>query len=164
VLRGSKSQRIFQFNHDKLSVYGIGEDISKSAWSAIADRLFELDAITIGEFKAIKITQTGLDILKAKIDVFIDEDKLKSVKKERNKKQERPDVNHEIFERFRELRKKIADENNVPAYIVFSDKTLSLFAANLPQTKEDMLDINGVGEVKFERYGEEFLNLSKSIS
>jgi ATP-dependent DNA helicase RecQ len=163
VLRGSKSQRVFQFNHDKLSVYGIGEDVAKAAWSAIADRLFELDAITIGEFKAVKITQIGLDILKAKIDVFIDADKLKSVKKEKNKTQEVTDVNHDVFEQFRSLRKKIADENNVPAYIVFSDKTLSLFASNLPQTKQEMLDINGVGEVKFERYGEEFLNLSKSI-
>ena len=162
VLRGSKSQRILQFNHEKLSVYGIGEDKPKSSWSAIADRLFELDAITVGEFKAIKITQIGLGILKANTDVFIDEDKLKVVKKERKSIVD-TNVDNEIFEAFKELRKKIANENNVPAYIVFSDKTLSLFSTNLPQTKSEMLDINGVGEVKYERYGESFLNLSKNI-
>lgn len=163
VLRGSKSQKILQFNHDKLSVYGIGEDMAKSSWSAIADRLFELDAITIGEFKAVKITQVGLDILKSKQVVHIDEDKLKVVKKERKSSEYLENVNSETYEAFRELRRKIANENNVPAYIVFSDKTLSLLSSQLPQSKEEMLDINGIGEVKFERYGEEFLNLSKSL-
>lgn len=163
VLRGSKSQRVFQFNHNKLSVYGIGEDIPKSSWSAIADRLFELDAITIGEFKAVKITQAGLDILKAKIDVFIDEDKLKVVKKESYKINDNYDKNSDTFEAFRALRKEIAEYSNVPAYIVFSDKTLALLSQNLPQTKADMLMVNGIGEVKYERYGEQFLELSQSL-
>lgn len=162
VLRGSKNQKVYQFNHDKLSVYAIGEDLSKDAWIAISERLFELDALIVGEFKAVKITPYGLEILKAKIEVNIDAQKLISVKKER-KKDIVVDVDEEIFERFRELRRKIADEANVPAYIVFSDKTLVDFATKLPLTKEEALDVNGVGEVKFERYGDRFLELCLEI-
>ncbi|MCF6330454.1 MAG: DNA helicase RecQ [Sulfurimonas sp.] len=158
VLRGSKSQKVYQFNHDKLSVYGIGEDLSKDGWIAVSERLFELEALDIGEFKATKITPIGLEILKGKIEVSIDKYKLQSIKKER-KKDEILDVNDEIFEKFRELRREISSEQNVPAYIVFSDKTLVDFANKLPLTKDEALEVNGVGEVKFERYGERFLNL-----
>jgi ATP-dependent DNA helicase RecQ len=162
VLRASKAQRIMQFNHDKLSVYGIGEERSKSEWNAIGDRLFELDAIEIGEFRSIKIQALGFDILKKKVKVEIDEDKLK-VKEKKSKKVYDNAPKDEVFERFRELRSQIATKTNVPAYIVFSDKTLVEFASSLPQTKEEVLCVNGVGEVKYERYGEEFLTLSQEI-
>jgi len=162
VLRGSKAARIMQFNHDKLSVYGIGADKTKSEWSAISDRLFELDAIEIGEFRAIKIKNLGFDILKKKLDVEIDEDKLK-VQERKSKKVYDDAPKDEVFEKFRELRFEISNKANVPAYIVFSDKTLVEFAQTLPQNKEEMLDVNGVGEVKYERYGEEFLELCIKI-
>ena len=123
VLRGSSSQKIYQFNHDKLSVYGIGTELSKNGWIAISERLFEIDALTIGEFKTTKITSFGLEILKGKVEVNIDKEKLQSIKKER-KKDKILDVDDEIFERFRELRREISSEENVPVYIVFSDKTL----------------------------------------
>ena len=66
VLRGSKAKRILQFSHDTLSVYGIGVDKSKNEWSAIADRLFEVDALELGEYKVIKIKPFGFDILQKK--------------------------------------------------------------------------------------------------
>lgn len=162
ILRGSQSQKIYQFNHDNLSVYGIGKDLSKHAWIAVSERLFELEALDIGEFKAIKITSFGLDILKGKIEVNIDTEKLQSVKKERNVAINL-DVDDDIFEKFKELRKEISTEANVPAYIVFSDKTLIEFVNKLPTTKDEALDINGVGEVKFEKYGERFLKLCMEI-
>jgi len=162
VLRGSKNKKINQFNHDKLSVYSIGDDLSKTAWIAISERLFELEALFVGEFKSVKISSFGLEILKGKADVEIDSIKLQSVKKER-KREPNLDLNDEVFERFRELRFEIAKEQEVPAYIVFSDKTLVDFATRLPTTKEEALDVNGVGEVKFERYGEKFLKLCNEL-
>ena len=162
VLRGSKGQKVLQFNHDKLSVYGIGSDNGKNYWSAIADRLFELDAIEIGEFRAIKIKQIGLKILKKALHVEIDENKL-IVKEKKSKKVYEDAPKDELFERFRTLRFEISSRENVPAYIVFSDKTLLEFSQALPQNKDEVLDINGVGEVKYERYGEEFLKLSQEI-
>ena len=162
VLRGSKGQRILQFNHDKLSVYGIGSDKSKAYWQVIGDRLFELDAIGIGEFRAIKINQVGFSILKKELHVEIDEDKL-NIKEKKSKKVYSDTPKNELFEQFRELRFLISSREEVPAYIVFSDKTLVEFSLALPQNKEEMLEVNGVGEVKYERYGEEFLKLSQDI-
>jgi len=162
VLRGSKSQKIYQFNHDKLSVYGIGEDLSKNGWIAVSERLFELEALDIGEFKATKITPFGLDILKGKVEISIDKEKLQSVKKER-KTDKILDVDDEVFEKFRVLRFEIATKNEIPAYIVFSDKTLVDFANKLPLTKDEALEVNGVGEVKFERYGDRFLELCNEL-
>ena len=162
VLRGSKAKRVLEFKHDKLSVYRKGEDISKDIWSAIGDRLFELDAIEIGEFRAIKLKKYGADILKGLVKVEIDKHKMAQTPK-KVKKESLTTVDDEIFEMFRVLRAKIAAKDEVPAYIVFSDKTLVDFVDKLPQTKDEMLGVNGVGEVKFERYGEEFLALCREI-
>jgi ATP-dependent DNA helicase RecQ len=161
VLRGSKNKKILQFNHETLSVYGIGE-MSKNYYQTIADRLFELEAIEIGEFKTIQITKLGYEILKKKVRVEIDEDKLVFESKKRNKNIADEDKD-EIFEQFRELRFEISSKANIPAYIVFSDKTLLEFSKKLPQNKAEALDVNGVGEVKYERYGQEFIELCQKI-
>jgi ATP-dependent DNA helicase RecQ len=163
VLRGSRGQKVLQFNHDKLSVYSIGKDTSKEVWNAIADRLFELDAIEIGEFRAIKLKKFGIGILQKKVAVEIDKHKM-DVKGRSSKKEELTPVEDVIFDKFKALRFDIASKNEIPAYIVFSDKTLLEFAQKLPQTKTDMLDVNGVGEVKYKRYGEEFLALCQELS
>nr|WP_321265472.1 DNA helicase RecQ [uncultured Sulfurimonas sp.] len=162
VLRGSRGQKILQFNHDKLSVYGIGGDISKEVWNAVADRLFELDAIEIGEHRAIKLKKFGVSILQKKSLVEIDKHKM-NIKTKLSKKERLTPIDDVVFERFRLLRSELASKNNVPAYIIFSDKTLLEFTQKLPQTKDEMLDVNGVGEVKYERYGEDFLALCKEL-
>ncbi|WP_324172990.1 DNA helicase RecQ [Sulfurimonas sp.] len=162
ILRGSKGQKIFQFNHDKLSVYGIGSDTNKNDWNAVADRLFELDAMEIGEFRAVKLKNFGIKILQKKVLIEIDKHKM-NIKTTSKKKEISTPLNNDIFESFRALRLEIATKNEIPAYIVFSDKTLIDFSQKLPQNKEEMLEVNGVGEVKYERYGEEFLALCKEI-
>ena len=68
------------------------------------------------------------------------------------------------FERLRALRLNIAKENEIPPYVVFSDKTLKEMAEKLPQNEEEMLDISGIGEVKFKRYGEAFLELCQELA
>ncbi len=163
VLRGSKGQKVLQFGHDNLSVYGIGSDVSKNDWNAVADRLFEVDAIDIGEFRAMKLKNFGIKILQKKAILEIDEHKM-NIQTKISKKENISLEDNEFFENFRVLRLEIATKNEVPAYIVFSDKTLMEFADKLPQTKEEVLSINGVGEVKYERYGEEFLSLCLELN
>ncbi len=162
VLRGSKAQKVLQFNHDKLSVYGIGADKSKNEWSAIADRLFEVDALEIGEHRAIKIKPFGFEILQKKATLEIDIDKLGVAVKDTQKSSKRT-VDDEVFEKFRALRLEISTAQDIPAYVVFSDKVLLEFSQKLPQTKDEMLSVNGVGEVKFEKYGELFLELCHEL-
>jgi ATP-dependent DNA helicase RecQ len=162
VLKGSKAQKILQFGHENLSVYGIGEDVSKDVWNAVADRLFELEAIEIGEFRAIKLKSFGVQILQKKVTVDIDKHKMQ-IKTKVKKKEKIESVDDVVFEKFRALRAEIASKNQIPAYIVFSDKTLIEFSQKLPQNKDEMLNVNGVGEVKYERYGEDFLTLCKEL-
>ena len=158
VLRGSREQKLLANGHDALSVYGVGEAFSKKQWFVVIDRMFEIGAVGLNEHHGLLLTQTGLGILKGEEAVWIRADRLdvraKTVKKSAP---ESFDYDIDLFETLRALRHEIAQEHGVPPYIVFGDKTLKEMAARRPQTKEQMLDINGIGEVKFERYGAQFL-------
>lgn len=162
ILRGSKNQKLLEFGHDQLKVYGIGTDKSKNEWIAIADKLIDMEAVSLGEFRVLKLNGLGMQILKGQEKLFLDADKLgKAVKQE--EESEELSFDDELYEKFRHLRREMAVESNVPAYVIFGDKTLKEFSQKLPTTKEEMLDLNGVGQVKFEKYGEKFLELSKSL-
>jgi len=163
ILRGSNNQKIFQFNHNELSVYGIGKEKSKNEWNAIADRLFDIEAISIGEYRAMKLTSYGMEVLKGKHTIDIDSDKIGIVEEVIEKSEKLSKSYSQFFEEFRSLRTTIAKEEVVAPYIVFSDKVLVELSDKLPQTKEEFLSINGVGEMKYERYGEQFLELCISL-
>jgi len=163
VLRGSKEQRILANGHDALSVYGIGENYSKPQWLSIADKLLELGAIGIGEYRVYHLTERGVSILKGGEEVTIRESRLKVAKAKKKKVEFFDDYEVEIFDRFRELRKEIATTNKVPPYVVFSDKTLKELSNTMPSSKAEMLEVHGIGEVKFERYGQAFLELIEEI-
>ncbi len=165
ILKGSKEQRVIQNGHNSLTVYNIGEHYTKEQWLSISDRLIEINAIVVGEFKVYKISKVGLEILKGERRLNIDERRL-VIRKIKTKKEplDSSDYNQDIFEELRVLRRDISSKAGVPPYIVFSDKTLKELSIATPQTKDQMLEINGIGEIKFERYGEEFLKLLKSLS
>jgi len=158
VLRGSSVEKILDNAHDKLSVYGIGKEHSKAYWDRIMERLMEVGALKRGEFRALMIDTIGMKILKKEASVEIKLERLNvKQKKEYVSHHEDSELNTDAFDALRSLRAEIAKEEGKPAYIVFGDKTLKEMANHLPQDKESMLRINGVGEVKFERYGEQFL-------
>ncbi|MDD2781142.1 DNA helicase RecQ [Sulfuricurvum sp.] len=162
VLCADEKEKIISNAHDKLSVFGIGKELSKSTWSTISKRLIELGAIEPDEYKALKLTASGAEILKGKQSVHIRQERL-TPKKVSVKTKEHDRYAPKYFDDFKDLRATIAKENRIPAYIVFGDKTLYELAEQLPSTKEEMLEISGIGEVKFERYGEAFLNLSYAL-
>jgi ATP-dependent DNA helicase RecQ len=165
VLRGSKEQRILTNGHDQLSVYGIGEHYSKPQWLSIADKLLELNAVSIGEYRVFHILERGANILKGAESVTIREERM-AIKKTKTKKKVDyfDDYEVEIFDQLRALRKEIATANKVPPYVVFSDKTLKELSNIMPETKEEMLEVHGIGAVKFERYGQAFLELIEEIN
>ncbi|MDQ1326016.1 MAG: ATP-dependent helicase RecQ [Campylobacterota bacterium] len=163
VLRGSKEQRLVKNGHNTLSVYSIGEEYSKSQWLTIGDKLLELHAIEIGEFKVYKLTSFGAEVIRGMHRIDLKKERL-SIKNAEPKKSMSSfdDYNVGIYDKLKELRIRIASVNNIPPYIIFSDKTLKDLSIKLPQNKNEMLEVHGVGEVKFERYGEEFLALLAS--
>ncbi len=162
LLRGSKSEKIRQNRHEKLSVYGIAKEFSKKELEAVIERLFDLGAIVRGEYKNLLLTQVGADILKKREKIEIDEDRYSAMKKI-SIKESIKEVDVKIHPELKRLRKEIADEEQIPAYIVFSDKTLSEFSRLLPKTKEEFLAVNGVGEVKLKRYGDRFIEVIKGL-
>jgi len=163
VLRGSREQKILANGHDALSVYGVGEVLDKKQWLVVIDRMLEIGAVDLNEHQGLLLTQAGLAVLKGAAPVLIRADRLnvraKTVKKAAP---EAFEYDTELFETLRALRFEIAQEHGVPPYVVFGDKTLKEMAAVRPQTKAQMLEVNGVGEVKFERYGAQFLVLLQS--
>ncbi len=167
LLRGSDNRKIRQFGHDRLSVYGIGRERNRAEWEAIVERLMELGALGRGEHRNLTITPTGVKILKGDKAVDIRKDRLQVREKKRKKPESAAvDIKYDkaIFDRLRALRKEIATQEGVPAYIVFGDSTLVQMAAEMPVTKTRMLEINGVGNVKFERYGERFMKLLEEMA
>ncbi|UPT77399.1 DNA helicase RecQ [Sulfurovum sp. XGS-02] len=160
VLKGSKEQRVLQNGHDTLSVYGIGEEYSKSQWLTIGDKLLELNAVEIGEFKVYRLTAFGIEVIKGLHQIELKKERLTVQKSEVKKRVTYfDDYDVEVYDKLRDLRTQIASEKGIPPYIVFSDKTLKDLSMKIPQDKEAMLEVHGIGEVKFERYGKEFLTL-----
>ena len=160
VLKGSKEQRVLQNGHDTLSVYGIGDEYSKNQWLTIGDKLLELGAVEIGEFKVYKLTNYGAEVIKGVHTIDLKKERLTVQKAEAKKRVTYfNDYDVEVYDKLRELRTQIASQKGIPPYIVFSDKTLKDLSVKLPQNKEDMLEVHGIGEVKFERYGKVFLEI-----
>ena len=162
VLRGSKGKRILDFEHDKLSVYGIGENYTKEQWGSISDTLLDMEAIQIdGEYRTLKVTLLGWQILKKEKIVQIDKSHLELEKSYKEYTQDI--VKDETFEKFRELRTQLSKDEGVAPYIIFGDKTLQGISKKLPITDEEFLDISGIGQSKLEKYGEIFMNLARNL-
>ena len=160
ILRGSKEQKLLANGADKLSVYGIGTDLSKKEWFVIVERLLELKVLNIGEFSVLELTNDAIKILKSLQTVDIKSSRLQINVTEKKVKQAKEfDYDEELFEDLRVKRSELASELGVPAYIIFSDKTLKHLANDKPYDKDSMLEVNGIGAKKYEQYGEEFLNI-----
>jgi ATP-dependent DNA helicase RecQ len=174
LLLGSKNLKVMENGHDSLSVYGIGKERARSDWQTIAQRLQELKTVERGEFQELIIRPEGFSILKKETTVNLRKERLMSSSSssaKSSKKNKRLDVFTKIspdeqskLEQLKMLRTKIAKEQEVPAYIVFNDKTLIEMATRLPTSREEMLDIGGVGERKFEHYGDAFLRLCRELA
>jgi len=164
VLMGSKNQKVLNFGHQDLSVYGIGTGTSKAMWKIIGDRLLEIEALVMGEYNVLSLTDFAMQILKSEQTVDIRASNLQTQSPAPKKiiKQEYT-VDEEIFDALRVLRSEIAKEEGMPAYIIFDNKTLTEMAHFLPDSEASLLQINGVGNIKIEKYGARFLALLATL-
>jgi ATP-dependent DNA helicase RecQ len=165
VLVGKRTDKVLGWNHDVLSTFGIGNEYDRGDWLAIASDLIRMGWIEQDvEHKTVQLTPDGRAALREDRPFFFA--KRPNVKRAKTRK-ERATItgggaDDALFERLRVLRKAIADEANVPPYVVFSDATLWEFATHKPQTLTAFRAINGVGDVKLERYGEQFVAAIRS--
>ncbi len=160
VLRGAKTQRIFDLRHDQLSTYGIGREQNQDHWSHLLRQLIHYGYLEqdIGNYSVLKLTEAARPLLRGEIELTISKPRVKPGRKKRpERKIVGLEYDQELFNQLRILRKQIADRDGVPPYVVFGDASLAEMAATLPTDKEAFLQINGVGQAKLQRYGSEFM-------
>lgn len=164
VLRGMQNQKIIERQHDKLSVYGIGKDKSKEHWQSVIRQLIHLGFVqqVISELNpTLQLTESAKVILKGEEPLELAMPRISSISKIAHNPQRQGVANYDkdLFARLRFLRKQIADKENIPPYIVFNDATLQEMAQYMPTSNIEMLQINGVGSIKLERFGQPFIKL-----
>jgi ATP-dependent DNA helicase RecQ len=180
VLRGSREQKVLDFNHDELSVWGICKDIPEHILNEVFAQLVAYGLIkkNDGNYPTFIVTQKGRKFLtnketillpKIDTDSFASEEneevtftKKSKSKKIRGSKVDIIETDLELFAVLKALRKSIADERGVPAFIIFGDKTLNALSYHKPTTPADFLKINGVGEKKLQEFGEIFIETIKN--
>jgi len=161
VLRGSKSQRIMDLGHNRLSTYGIGVDIPAAEWENIIRQLIHLGYLVqdFSRFGALRLSSTARPVLKGETEVILGRPRsaLETVEKGRKKAVGKKDYDQGLFDTLRALRKQIADAAGVPPFVVFSDATLAEMARNRPADSVQFRQLTGVGEHKLHHYGKAFL-------
>ena len=157
VLRGSKNEKILRNNHQELSTYGIGKDRTAEQWQLLARSLRHeglVDETTDG-YRVLRLNALSWEVLRKQREVWV------AVPPQRR---DRPTSNTEdlapeeqpLFDRLRQLRKQLADEQNVPPYVVFTDASLRAMAKLRPLDLAQFADVPGVGRRKLEQYGQTF--------
>ncbi|MCC3431963.1 MAG: DNA helicase RecQ, partial [Microcoleus sp. PH2017_04_SCI_O_A] len=156
VLRGSKSQKILQYQHNQLSTYGIGKDRTADEWKKLSRSLINqgfLDEKTDG-FPILKLNEKSWEIMKRQRTVEI------AIEAPREVQARTRSLAVEVeglFSILRSLRKQIADEQFVPPYVVFADRSLRDMAEKRPQNLTEFEEVYGVGSNKRDKYGKIFL-------
>ena len=178
ILRGNFLEELVEKGYDKLKTFGVGRDIPQCDWQDYLLQMLNMGyfEIAYNENNHLKMTSAGAKVLYGKEKAMLvvikrEETKTKGRKKEtakQTKLQIHPAVlvgeeDQALFEELRTLRKRLADQQAIPAYIVLSDKTLHLLALQRPTTLEEFGMVSGIGEYKKERYGKEFVETIKTF-
>ncbi|SER89364.1 ATP-dependent DNA helicase RecQ [Gracilibacillus ureilyticus] len=153
VLKGSSDRKVKQFGFDRLSTYGLlsgytEKELVQFIHFLVAENFLVSEE---GRFPVLRLGKRAVDVLKGTAPVMMQVAKVE--------KKKSTDYDGTLFEKLRTLRKELADSHGVPPYVVFSDKSLTEMASMMPQSKSAMLLIHGVGEKKFEQFGEQFLEV-----
>lgn len=150
VLTGSGDQKVKQWGFEKLPTYGLMKDWSQKEVNQLIDYLTASGYLlpSEGQYPLLSVTNAGIDVLLGKAKVYRKQTKVKQLV-----------VDDELFDQLRTLRLNLAQEQNLPPYVVFSDKTLRELAEVQPKTPIEFLQIKGVGQNKLDKYGDAFLAL-----
>ncbi|WP_430514086.1 DNA helicase RecQ [Pannonibacter phragmitetus] len=171
VLLGKENDKIARFGHDKLSVYGIGKDLSPKTWQSVARQLVAMGLVGVdhANYGALVLTDECRAVFRNERKVLLRRDRaassLKASRGERSASLA-DDLDPEdrlLFERLRRLRTQIARENEVPPYVVFPDATLAGIAIARPVTSHALLAVSGVGQSKLDRYGSQIIDLVEAF-
>lgn len=152
VLTGSNDQKIKQWRFEQLPTYGLMKEYSQKEVSSLIDYLTAEHYLvpSEGQYPLLSVSEQGISVLLGKQEVYRKQAPVRQLV-----------ADDELFEKMRSLRSQLAQEKNLPPYVIFSDKTLTELAEKQPQTSLEFLQIKGVGKSKLDNYGEQFLSLLK---
>ncbi|WP_128381812.1 DNA helicase RecQ [Streptomyces cavernae] len=174
ILLGRKTAKVIQFDHDQLSVFGIGEELSEGEWRGVARQLLAQGLLAVeGEYGTLVLTEESGSVLRREREVPLRKEPPKpavtrtAAPKSERKAKASVDLAPELFPAFEALRSwraAQAKEQGVPAYVIFHDATLREIATIHPTTVAELAVISGVGEKKLATYGEGVLEVMRSLS
>lgn len=161
VLRAVKDPKILKNRHDDLKSYGTGKNLQRNQWALVARQLIDTSFITWDQKKdKVELTAKGIQFLSKQYTItgkLVDEEK-------RNTDKGNSISESEIFTALYDLRKEFAEFQGIPSYAVIPEESLIEMAKVLPKNKEEFLDIEGLTDFKYKKYGEKFLELIAKLS
>ncbi|MBT2454297.1 DNA helicase RecQ [Streptomyces sp. ISL-86] len=170
ILQGKKTAKVIQFDHDALSVFGVGADLSTAEWRGVVRQLLALGLLAVeGEYGTLVLTDASGEVLGSRRTILMRKETAAAAGPARKEARSRsgkgarvpvdlPAAATPVFEALRAWRAATAREQGVPAYVVFHDATLREIATRLPATVEELGTIGGVGEAKLAKYAEGVLD------
>jgi ATP-dependent DNA helicase RecQ len=174
ILIGRMTERIMQFGHDKLSVFGIGRDLNEKRWRAALRQLVAMGHLRPDSdaFGALKLTETARGVLKGESEVMLREQVPGSRNRTSRGKSRRGDLalpagqagigNPALVAALRAWRSDVARRHGVPAYVVLHDSTIDGIATARPATLDQLRGVAGIGDKKLEHYGEELIAMVRA--
>jgi ATP-dependent DNA helicase RecQ len=174
ILLGRRTDKVGQYRHDGLSVFGIGGDLSEAEWRGVVRQLLAQGLLAVeGDYGTLVLTESSGQVLSRQRQVMMrrEPERVASAPAQRGSKPrvtaapatELSPAAGAVFERLRAWRAATAKEQGVPAYVIFHDATLRQIATDLPATLDDLGQINGIGETKLARYGQHILDTLQDL-
>ncbi|NKB32486.1 MAG: DNA helicase RecQ [Pseudomonadales bacterium] len=161
VMLGTDTDKIFQFGHQHLPVYGIGKEIDKNQWRSVFRQLVARGymSVDLERFGALRLEEKCRPLLRSEETIALRKDSKVKTAKQQTKTRLAPEVDVALWEALRDCRRQFAEEMGVPPYVVFHDSTLQEMCLRMPQNMEEFELLNGVGERKLEKYGPGFVRV-----
>ena len=162
ILLGTKTEKVLARNHDALPTFGVGKDLKRGEWQAVFRQMMGHDLMRPDSERhgALVMTEAARPILRGEASITLRKDSIEAASERRPKVRTLvSDEDAPLMSALKAKRRALAEEQSVPAYVIFPDRTLIEMAEIRPQTLDDMARINGVGAKKLERYGRAFLEV-----
>jgi ATP-dependent DNA helicase RecQ len=166
ILRGEQSDRSRQRGHDQLSTWGIGRELDKTTWRSVFRQLVArgLLRVTPDNFGSLYLSESCRALLKGEETIELRRDVRPAKRFTKSSSSKRPEFNlthadQGLWEALRNCRRDIADEKDVPPYVIFHDSTLLEMVSLKPTSAIQLRRINGIGDRKLEAYGPAFLKV-----
>jgi|TARA_B110000467_G_scaffold19023_1_gene16684 ATP-dependent DNA helicase RecQ len=166
VLQGKENEKVLQHSHQELSTFGIGSDIHEAQWRSVIRQLVVRGFLRVDleGYSALQLTDLCRPVLKGEQLLHLRKDEIKAPATKKGsaksyKKTQIPPEDQELWDELRECRKYLAEEHNVPPYLIFHDATLKEMLDIMPMSGPELLNITGVGDSKLEKYGADFIEI-----